>query len=185
MNIFETLKEQQRQYDLKIKAMRQKEAEEHNEYLRQHGLTEEDYQQQQEEERQQRHQQELDELGITEKQYQRKLKWREYKEKLSLALQVILAVALVATIIIAMFADWGETVFTIIGGVIFGGIFLFIGCAIYYIIVERLIERLKMSKILRIILGVIITILILVILVYILHFFEPGFIDDAHRPDRF
>lgn len=158
MNIFSSLSE----YDPKVK---------HEKYLRERGITEEEFLKERELKRQKEHQEYLEKEGITEEEYQkrqkkihRKEKFKEAKEKITSFLMLF---GFFAFLLAMCSRDARESIepILIVCGFIFLGVIFFMMCVPVYLIICEYLENSENKSYIKVI-AVILTLIIMAIIVY-------------------
>ena len=178
MNIFNNLPNPQRE-----------KWEQHQKYLRDRGITENEFQQELKLKREQEHQDYLNSLGITEEIFQKREKRKLLKEKiienLTSGLGCLFLLSLFVGLPILAVSDEGKPILIIIG--IIWGIFLFgsIIVSLVFLTNEAIKDSIS-NNILRIVIAILISILVIGGIAYTCGNSNTEYhFDDAHRPDRF
>lgn len=156
----------------------------HQVYLRKEGITEEEYQRRKKQRESELHLKELETLGLTEEQYQKRKRRLEKRKKWlnSLGCFTFFFVAIGAFILFGLFTETeiGKSIITAIGGIWIVGMALFILCVIFVAGFETA-KSITDSMAGKILIAILITIAVIALIML----FKVGWVNDAHRPDRF
>lgn len=156
----------------------------HQDYLRKEGITEEEYQRRKKQREAETHQKVLETLGLTEEQYQKRKRKLEKREKWLnyLGCFTFFFVAVGVFVLFGLFIETeiGNSIITTIGGVRIAGLALFILCIIFTAGFETA-KTITDSTAGQILIAIIITVAVVALIML----FKGGWINDAHRPDRF
>ena len=156
----------------------------HQEYLRKEGITEEEYQRRKKQREAELHQKELETLGLTEEQYQKRKRQLEKSKKWLnyIGCFTFFFVAVGAFVLLGLFIETeiGKSIITTIGGIWIAGLALFILCMIFVAGFETA-KTITDSTAGQILIAIIITVAVIALIML----FKDGWVNDAHRPDRF